>query len=76
MAIEAFRGATNAAPRYAPAWRGLGIADEQMGRKSEALNAYEQYLMLSSGEDARVVREIEQKVESSADFSRASSGRR
>lgn len=62
-AIESFREATNAAPRYAPAWRGLGIANEKLGRKSEALDAFEQYLRLSSGENAGVVREIEQKVE-------------
>lgn len=62
-AIESFREATNAAPRYAPAWRGLGIANEKLGRKSEALDAFEQYLRLSSSENAGVVREIEQKVE-------------
>jgi serine/threonine protein kinase len=62
-AIESFREATNAAPKFAAAWRGLGLANEKMGRKSEALEAFEHYLRTSGSENPGVVREIESRVE-------------
>lgn len=62
-AIESFREATNASPKFAPAWRGLGLANEKMGRKSEALEAFEHYLRMSSSENPGVIREIESRVD-------------
>jgi serine/threonine-protein kinase len=61
-AINAFREATNAAPSYAPAWRGLGLANEKLARTSEALAAYRRYLKLSRTEKPDVVQEIEKRV--------------
>lgn len=46
-AIELFRDATLAAPRHAAAWRGLGLANERLGRRPEAIYAYERYLRLA-----------------------------
>lgn len=43
-AIESFREALNAAPQFLPAWRGLGLANERMGRKAEAIDAFRYYL--------------------------------
>jgi hypothetical protein len=48
-AIELFRDATLAAPRHAAAWRGLGLANERLGRRPEAAYAYERYLRLAPG---------------------------
>lgn len=46
-AIDRYRDATLAAPRHAPAWRGLGIANERMNRVAEARQAYERYLRIA-----------------------------
>jgi serine/threonine-protein kinase len=62
-AIAEFRDATLAAPRYALAWRQLGLANEKMGRTKEAAAAYRQYLKLSSGEDSLVVDEVKSRLE-------------
>jgi serine/threonine-protein kinase len=56
-AIRMFRDATMANPRYAPAWRQLGLANERLGRGPEAARAYERYLALApTAQDADVVR--------------------
>lgn len=56
-AIAHFRSATLAHPRYAPAWRGLGLANERLGRAPEAKTAYRRYLELSpKASDADSVR--------------------
>jgi serine/threonine-protein kinase len=56
-AIELYREATIAAPGYAPAWRGLGLANERMGRRPEAVSAYNRYLRLApNARDAEQVR--------------------
>lgn len=46
-AIDLYTLATRRAPRYAPAWRGLGIANERMQRRPEARQAFERYLELA-----------------------------
>ncbi len=43
-AIQTYQRATHADPRHGPAWRGLGLAYERMGRAPEAIDAYERYL--------------------------------
>lgn len=56
-AIEAFRAATQAAPNFAPAWRGLGLANERMGRRAEAIEAFRRYLRYApQGAESEVVR--------------------
>ena len=57
-AIRHFRDATLRDPRHAAAWRGLGLANERLGRIPEAVEAYDQYLAFApSAGDAAVVRE-------------------
>jgi serine/threonine protein kinase len=46
-AIDALGRATVASPRSSAAWRGLGLANERVGRRSEARRAYERYLSLA-----------------------------
>ena len=46
-AIARFREATLMAPGYAPAWRGLGIANERMSRNADALRAFRRYIQLA-----------------------------
>jgi Flp pilus assembly protein TadD len=56
-AIRLFRDATLANPRHAPAWRGLGLANERLGRRPEAARAYERYLTFApNAPDAAEVR--------------------
>lgn len=56
-AADQLREATNAAPRYAPAWRGLGLAYERLGRAADAARAYRRYLDLApSAPDATEIR--------------------
>ncbi|MGE0791228.1 MAG: protein kinase [Sandaracinaceae bacterium] len=56
-AVDRFRAATLAAPHYAPAWRGLGLANERMSRGAEARRAYTRYLALApSASDAAAIR--------------------
>ena len=57
-AIDKYRDATLADPRYAPAWRGLGIANERMNRRPEARRAFERYLQIApNAADAPRIRE-------------------
>jgi Flp pilus assembly protein TadD len=57
-AIRHFRDATLQDPRHAAAWRGLGLANERLGRIPEAVEAYDQYLGFApSAGDAAIVRE-------------------
>jgi eukaryotic-like serine/threonine-protein kinase len=44
QAIDSFRAAVQAWPHHAPAWRGLGLANERLGRKAEAIEAFQNYL--------------------------------
>jgi eukaryotic-like serine/threonine-protein kinase len=46
-AISHFRDATLAFPGNASAWRGLGLANERLGRRPEAAQAYRRYLRLA-----------------------------
>ena len=46
-ALAQFRDATIAAPRHAPAWRGLGLTSERLDRNPEAVRAYRRYLGLA-----------------------------
>ena len=56
-AIEAYGAATQAAPNFAPAWRGLGLANERMGRRAEAIEAFRRYLRYApQGAESEVVR--------------------
>ena len=55
-AIASYRAATSAAPRYASAWRGLGMTADRLGRRDEAVAAMNRYLALSpNAPDAPVV---------------------
>ncbi|HJL19896.1 MAG TPA: tetratricopeptide repeat protein, partial [Sandaracinaceae bacterium LLY-WYZ-13_1] len=52
-----YRRAVRADDGHAPAWRGLGVASERLGRTHDAVRAYRRYLFLSpAGGDAAVVR--------------------
>jgi serine/threonine-protein kinase len=56
-AIDRYTQATLRAPRYAPAWRGLGIANERMQRRPEARQAFQRYLDLApNAPDAERIR--------------------
>lgn len=56
-AIRLYRDATLAYPRHAAAWRGLGLANERLGRGPEAARAYRRYLALApNAPDAAEVR--------------------
>ncbi len=46
-AAEKYREATLTAPSYAPAWRGLGIANERMNRTADALRAFRRYVRIA-----------------------------
>ncbi len=46
-AAQQFREATYVSPRHAPAWRGLGVAEERLGHTPEARRAYGRYLQLA-----------------------------
>jgi eukaryotic-like serine/threonine-protein kinase len=46
-AIGLFREATLVFPNNATAWRGLGLANERLGRRPEAAEAYRRYLRLA-----------------------------
>jgi eukaryotic-like serine/threonine-protein kinase len=64
QAIASFRDATRARPSYAPAWRGLGLANEKMGRAKEAIEAYTRYLKFgAASEDRLVLGEVEARLE-------------
>lgn len=57
-AIQLFGNATMQFPSHAPAWRGLGLANERLGRRPEAARAYRRYLELAPGAaDADSVRD-------------------
>jgi serine/threonine-protein kinase len=56
-AVGLFRRATNLAPRTARAWRGLGLAHENLDHRREAVEAYRRYLQLApKASDAAEVR--------------------
>ena len=56
-ALAHFRRAVLADPSHAPAWRGIGLANERLGRTPEAVDAYRRYLRLASGaSDAPAIR--------------------
>jgi serine/threonine protein kinase len=48
-AADLYRRTTTIAPRYAPAWRGLGIVSERLGRPADARRAFARYLELAPG---------------------------
>lgn len=57
-AIVAFRRAVQAQPRYAAAWRALGISHEKLGEWGKAKSAFQRYLELApSASDASQIRE-------------------
>jgi len=67
-AIELYREATIAARSFAPAWRGLGVANERIGRRAEALDAYDQYLALAgAAADAGSVRRRIERLKARSD---------
>lgn len=56
-ARDLFRDATRIAPRHGPAWRGLGIASEQLHEIPEARSAFQRYLDVSpNASDAETIR--------------------
>ncbi|MBN8616815.1 MAG: tetratricopeptide repeat protein, partial [Deltaproteobacteria bacterium] len=56
-ARDLFRDATRVSPRHAPAWRGLGIASEQLHEIPEARTAFERYLEINpDAPDAETIR--------------------
>jgi len=64
-AVNEFRAATLADPTHAPAWRGLGLANQRLGRPAEARLAFERYLALRPG--ARDAAEIRRRLAHLAD---------
>ena len=57
QAAERLQQATLAAPRYAPAWRSLGITHERLRHTAEARRAFTRYLRLAPGAaDAALIR--------------------
>ncbi len=54
-AASLFRAATHSDPENADAWRGLGLAQEQLEHGPEAIRAYRQYLRLAPGAPDRAV---------------------
>jgi Flp pilus assembly protein TadD len=57
-AARLYRDATHADPGHGAAWRGLGLANERLGRAPEAVRAYRRYLSVASGAgDAGAIRE-------------------
>ncbi|MFT5355837.1 MAG: hypothetical protein ACI9KE_003056, partial [Polyangiales bacterium] len=57
-AVNLFREATQVAPAYSAAWRGLGLANERFGRQREARRAYGRYLRLAPrAADAAAIRQ-------------------
>ncbi|MFW6050278.1 MAG: protein kinase domain-containing protein [Myxococcota bacterium] len=64
-AIRHFRDATLAHAGNAAAWRGLGLANERLGRRPEAVRAYQRYLRIAPGAgDADSVRRRLESLES------------
>jgi serine/threonine-protein kinase len=56
-AINLYRRTLQAAPSYAPAWRGIGLVYEKLGEKSAARAAFQRYLQLvPSAADAAGIR--------------------
>jgi len=56
-AVDRFRAAILAAPDHAPAWRGLGLANQRLGRPAEARLAFERYLSIEpEARDAEAIR--------------------
>ena len=56
-ALAQYRRALQADPRYAAAWRGVGLVYERVGDKSAARIAYQKYLQLApEASDASEVR--------------------
>ena len=56
-AFDLYRLATEAQPRYAPAWRGLGVAAGRLHRTNDARRTFERYLALQpDAADADVIR--------------------
>jgi hypothetical protein len=57
-AADLYTQATARDPRSAPAWRGLGITSERLGRTRDAVRAYRRALQLApTGQQAESVRE-------------------
>jgi tetratricopeptide (TPR) repeat protein len=58
-AVSRFEEAIQTRPDYAQAYLGLGKADEKMGLKQKALDAYQQYLdLLPSDKDAEDAKDV------------------
>lgn len=56
-ARDLFREATRVSARHAPAWRGLGVASEQLHEIPEARRAFERYLEIApDAPDAETIR--------------------
>jgi len=62
-ALSRFREAAQTNPEYAPAYLGLGKTYEKLGRRQEALDAYEKYLdLLPSDKDAEQAKEVQRAL--------------
>jgi len=62
-ALSRFQEAVHSNPEYAPAYLGLGKTYEKLGRRQEALDAYQKYLdMLPSDKDAEQAKEVQRAL--------------
>jgi regulator of sirC expression with transglutaminase-like and TPR domain len=56
-ALALYKRVVQAAPAYAPAWRGLGLVYEKLGDKPAARSAFQRYLQLApAAGDAAAIR--------------------
>jgi hypothetical protein len=64
-AADLYAQATRVDPRNEPAWRGLGLANERLGRTAEAVRALERAIKLApAGRNADMLRARSQKLAS------------
>ena len=61
-ALAQYRRALQANPKYAAAWRGVGLVYERLGDKNAARIAYQRYLQLAP--DASDAGEVRARLES------------
>jgi tetratricopeptide (TPR) repeat protein len=75
-ALESYRMAVQLAPKYAAAWNSMGVSLDMLGRKEEALSAYDESLKYDDadwgvwGNRANVLRDIGRDDESRESFQR------
>jgi tetratricopeptide (TPR) repeat protein len=62
-AADLYAQATRVDPRNEPAWRGLGLANERLGRTADAIRAFQRAIQLApDGQNAGMLRARLQKL--------------